>query len=110
MPITECRIGVQRLEVSTLGVYTMNNATEYGTVQIGQNITATRKDGRVFEGGIVNVRAFAKGTLVTIQSRVVSNHDDPVSGRDIDVAEAVYKNVYLEDCKTWAVWENEEIY
>ena len=88
----------------------MSNATEYGVVKIGQNITATRKDGRVFEGGIVNVRAFAKGTMVTIQSAVESSYYDSYHQRDVSVRESVYKNVYLEDCKDWVVWENEEMY
>lgn len=88
----------------------MSNATEYGVVKIGQNITATRKDGRVFEGGIVNVRAFAKGTMVTVQSSAKASYYDEYNQRDITVNEPVYKNVYLEDCKTWVVWENEEMY
>ena len=66
----------------------MSNATEYGVVKIGQNISATRKDGRIFDGSILNVRAYDKGTMVTIQ-----------------VGEK-YKNVYLEDCATWVVWES----
>jgi hypothetical protein len=66
----------------------MSNATEYGVVKIGQNISATRKDGRIFNGTILNVRAYDKGTMTTIQ-----------------VGEK-YKNVYLEDCTTWVVWED----
>ena len=88
----------------------MSNAMEYGVVKIGQSITATRKDGRVFEGGIVNVRAYAKGTMVTIQSVTPASYRDEYNGQDITVNEPVYKNVYLEDCKTWVVWENEEMY
>lgn len=88
----------------------MSNATEYGVVKIGQNITATRNDGRVFEGSIVNVRAYAKGTMVTIVSGKKESYYDRESGQDISVTEPVYKNVYLEDCKTWVVWENEEMY
>ena len=88
----------------------MSNATEYGVVKIGQNITATRKDGRVFEGGIVNVRALPKGTMVTIQSAVESSYYNPYDQVDVTIRESVYKNVYLEDCKTWVVWENEEMY
>ena len=61
---------------------------ECGAVQVGRNISATRYDGRVFKGSIVNARAYDKGTLVTIQ------------------AEKKYKNVYLEDCATWVVWES----
>lgn len=88
----------------------MNNTIEYGVVKVGQNITATRKDGRVFEGGIVNVRAYAKGTMVTIQSVAPASYHDQYNGRDITINETVYKNVYLEDCKSWVVWENEEMY
>lgn len=88
----------------------MSNAIEYGVVKVGQNITATRKDGRVFEGGIVNVRAYAKGTMVTIQNRHEVSYYDSYSGKDISVFEPVYKNVYLEDCKSWVVWENDEMY
>jgi hypothetical protein len=89
---------------------TMSNATEYGVVKVGQNITATRQDGRVFEGSIVNVRAFAKGTMVTVVSSAPASYYDNYSGRDITVNEPVYKNIYLEDCKSWVVWENEEMY
>lgn len=89
---------------------TMSNAIEYGTVKTGQNITATRKDGRVFEGGIVNVRAYAKGTMVTVVSSSPASYRDEYNGQDITVNEPVYKNVYLEDCKSWVVWENEEMY
>ena len=89
---------------------TMSNATEYGVVKIGQNITATRKDGRVFEGSIVNVRAFARGTMVTVVSSSPSSYRDEYNGQDITVNEPIYKNVYLEDCKSWVVWENEEMY
>ena len=88
----------------------MSNATEYGVVKIGQNITATRKDGRVFEGSIVNVRAFARGTMVTVVSSSPSSYRDEYNGQDITVNEPIYKNVYLEDCKSWVVWENEEMY
>ena len=70
------------------GNNTMTKMMECGAVKIGRNISATRHDGRVFEGSIVNARAYDKGTLVTIQ------------------AEEKYKNVYLEDCTGWVVWEN----
>ena len=88
----------------------MSNATEYGVVKIGQNITATRKDGRVFEGGIVNVRAYAKGTMVTLQYAEESFCYDNYSGMDVKVKQSKYKNVYLEDCATWVVWENDTMY
>jgi hypothetical protein len=78
---------------------TMSNTIEYGAVKVGQNITATRKDGRVFEG-----------TMVTIQSSAPASYYDEYNQRDITVTEPVYKNVYLEDCKSWVVWENEEMY
>jgi len=66
----------------------MTNVMEYGVVKIGQNISATRNDGRILNGKIVSVKAYDKGTLVTAQS-----------------GEA-YKNVYLENCATWVVWED----
>ena len=66
----------------------MTNVMEYGVVKIGQNISATRNDGRILNGKIVSVKAYDKGTLVTAQN-----------------GEA-YKNVYLENCATWVVWED----
>ena len=66
----------------------------YGAVIVGKGFTGNRKDGRYFAGQIVNVKALAKGTLVTI-----------MTGND-----NVHKSVYLEDmasCTTYVYREYE---
>ena len=63
----------------------------YGAVIIGKGFTGNRKDGRYFAGQIVNVKALAKGTLVTI-----------MTGNDN--LETVHKSVYLEDMVSWTTY------
>jgi hypothetical protein len=69
----------------------------FGAVITGRYIFAVRKDDRWFAGCIWNVRAMPKGTLVTI---TVAD-EEKQSGFG-------YRNVYLEDCTDWAVYENAE--
>ena len=63
---------------------------QYGAVITGRHIFAKRNDGREFIGYIKNVRAMPMGTLVTVA-----------------VGDG-YRNVYLENCSDWAVYENAE--
>jgi hypothetical protein len=63
----------------------------HGAVIVGKGFTGTRKDGRYFAGQIVNVKALAKGTLVTI---MFGN----------DNLETVHKSVYLEDMINWTTY------
>lgn len=63
---------------------------QYGAVITGRYIFAKRNDGREFIGRVENVKAMPNGTMVTVS---IGNG---------------YRNVYLENCETWAVYNEEE--
>lgn len=65
-------------------------ATRFGTAHVGKGFLGVKHDGREYEGQIVKVGAYTKGTLVTIKWYDPKDTDTPN-----------YRSVYLEDCKVW---------
>jgi hypothetical protein len=87
LPILECRIGKTEIKGTTMQVY--------GAVSVGKFIYARRNDGREFLGMIDKVRSYPKGTLVTVCHGGEGSYFE-------------YRNVYLEDCSEWKVYDNAE--
>jgi hypothetical protein len=82
--------------------------TRYGTVHVGNAFECVKANGKRYAGTIANVRAFPKGTLVTIcysQPDTIQDYD----GRWHDVTSPAYRSIYLEDCVSWETERQEPI-
>jgi flagellar basal body rod protein FlgG len=81
--------------------------TRYGTVHVGDTFECVKANGKRYYGTIANVRAFPKGTLVTI--RFVGEMES--DGRMYSLAEmpVEYRSIYLEDCVSWETERQEPI-
>ncbi len=62
-------------------------AIKFGTVQVGYGFECEKNDGKRYDGHIVKVAAYSRGTLVTIR------WDDDEGPN--------HRSIYLEDCKEW---------
>ena len=71
-------------------------ATRFGTVHVGKGFRGIKHDGREYEGEIVKVGAYARGTLVTIRWYTVEDN-----GTIFPDQYPNYRSVYLEDCREW---------
>jgi len=82
--------------------------SKFGTVQVGYDFECLKNNGKRYAGTIANVRAFPKGTLVTIcygQPDTIQDYD----GRWHDVTSPAYRSIYLEECISWETERQEPI-
>ena len=76
-----------------------------GPVQVGYAFECMKKNGKGYDGEVMKVAAYPRGTLVTIRYFSTEDHHDDFTGRTVKVQNPVYKSIYLEDCSAWVTRE-----